>query len=137
MKNYDIREIAEKFCIPGSYADGAPYGCGHINDTYAVCFRGMDGTPVRYILQRINTEIFNAAELMENISLVTSFLKKKIAAEGGDPGRETLTIVMTKSGTTFHKEPDSSCWRVYTFVENTKTYQSVTSPDVFFNAGAG
>ncbi len=136
MKNYDIRKIAEKFCIPGSYTGGAPYGCGHINDTYAVCFCGTDGASVRYILQRINTEIFNADELMENICLVTAFLKKKIAAEGGDPERETLTIVMTRSGMTFHKEPDGSCWRVYTFVENTETYQSVTSPDVFSNAGA-
>ena len=67
----------------------APYGNGHINDTYYVAYP-------RYILQRINTGIFkNPEELMENIENVTSFLRKKIEEKGGDPKRETLTVIKT------------------------------------------
>ena len=69
------------------------YGNGHINDTYIV-----ESNP-RYILQRINTSIFrNPDELMDNIENVTSFLREKITAEGGDPERETLTVVNTAAG---------------------------------------
>lgn len=32
---------------------------------------------------------------MENIENVTAFIKKKIVANGGDPLRETLTVVKT------------------------------------------
>ena len=67
-----------------------PYGNGHINNTYLV------GTSPRFILQRINTDIFRDPDgVMENILAVTSFLRAKIVAAGGDPMRETLTVIPT------------------------------------------
>ena len=72
-------------------AEIAPYGNGHINDTYCV-------EPGRYILQRINTNIFkNPDELMQNIENVTAHLREKIVAAGGDPDRETLTVIKSSS----------------------------------------
>ena len=74
-----------------------PYGNGHINDTYVV-------NPARFIIQRINTNIFkNPYELMENIENVTAHLREKIIKEGGDPDRETLTVVKTDNGENFLK----------------------------------
>ena len=74
-----------------------PLLSGHINDTYLVQAPGRKLT-----LQRINHFVFPSPEnIMENILGVTSFLREKIAAQGGDPDRETLTVVPTVEGKSF------------------------------------
>lgn len=74
-----------------------PYGEGHINNTNLVTVTGKDTH--RYILQRINTDIFtDPSALMENICGVTSYLKEIIAKRGGDTTRETMTVVYTRNG---------------------------------------
>ena len=74
-----------------------PYGEGHINNTNLVTVTGKDIR--RYILQRINTDIFtDPSALMENICGVTSYLKEIIAKRGGDTTRETMTVVYTRFG---------------------------------------
>lgn len=107
-----------------------PYGNGHINDTYVV-------NPARFIIQRINTNIFkNPYELMENIKNVTAHLREKIIKEGGDPDRETLTVVKTDNGENFLKTEDG-CFRVYKFIENTKTVENDKTIEDIYNAGKG
>ena len=49
---HNLSPIASVFTIHGRFIDAAPYGSGHINDTYAATF-DQAGTPLRYILQRI------------------------------------------------------------------------------------
>ena len=73
------------FRFEGTFIDGMLYGSGHINDTYCVNFKEEDGSKKRYILQKMNTEIFkNPEELMENIIGVTTWLRKKIIENGGN-----------------------------------------------------
>lgn len=107
------------------------YGNGHINDTYLV-------TMPRYILQRINTSIFtNPDELMDNIENVTAFLRKKIAAAGADADRETLTVVPTKEGGKYFKVDENNVYRVYRFVEGTKTIENSKTAKDLYEAGVG
>ena len=92
-------EIVKAFLFDGDFIYAEPFGCGHINATYAVYFRRETKPPVRYILQAVNTTIFTDPQgLMENIQGVTSHLRKKIQEQGGDPERETLTLVPTRDG---------------------------------------
>ena len=94
-------QIAAEFNLEGTVHTITPYGSGHINDTYLVVMQEKDGGSgtKRYILQRMNTAVFTKPlELMENISGVTRYLKKKIRFEGGDPKRETLSLIETKRG---------------------------------------
>ncbi len=108
-----------------------PYGNGHINDTYLV-------TMPRYILQRINTSIFtNPDELMDNIENVTAFLRKKIAAAGADADRETLTVVPTKEGGKYFNVDENNVYRVYRFVEGTKTIENSKTAKDLYEAGVG
>ena len=80
----------ESFQFQGACVECIPYGSGHINDTFRVTCDD-NGTTRRYILQRMNKNIFlNPEELMENVVGVTSWLNKKIQENGGDPERETL-----------------------------------------------
>lgn len=88
----DPSAIARHFQIPGQIAAAEPFGSGHINDTYRVVFN-QAGTPARYILQRINHDVFkNPVAVMENIQRVTGHLRTKLA---GEPGlnRRVLTLI--------------------------------------------
>lgn len=127
MDRKRLNEIVNLFDVAASIS---PYGNGHINDTY-LC--GGDGSG--YILQRINTDVFkNPDEVMENIVRVTEFLRGKIAAAGGDPERETLTVIPTKKGESFLRA-DDGCYRMYTFVQNTYSADTVENNGQLFEAG--
>ena len=88
-----ILDIANGFQLNGTAVSAENYGGGHINDT----FRIRTDAGESYILQRINTSVFkNAEALMDNVILVTNFIKEKISKEGGEPERGTLSVVMTR-----------------------------------------
>ena len=129
MKNsVNLNQVLHQFDLPESIA---PYGNGHINDTYCV-------EAPRYILQRINTNIFKDPDgLMENIENVTAFLRKKIAAAGGNPDRETLTVIKTLDGKNCYKYDDNNVFRLYLFIEDTKTIENDKTYDDLYEAGIG
>ena len=123
----DFNFILNQFKI---YADINPYGNGHINDTY---YAKTDN----YIIQRINTSIFkDPYKLMENIENVTSFLGKKILKAGGNPERETLTVVKTHNDKNFYQDA-TGCYRVYKFIDKTKTIENDKTKEDMYNAGKG
>lgn len=125
QENYELKDVISKFIMD---YDVNRYGNGHINDTYLI-------EPKKYILQRINTEIFKDADgLMQNIENVTKFLRKKIITSGGDPDRETMTVVRTTDGKPYYRDKNGNCFRVYKFIDNTKTINSNPSEEEFYNA---
>ena len=128
MSTINLEEVLQQFNLS---ADIEPYGNGHINDTFLV-------TPKKYILQRINISIFkNPDELMDNIENVTAFLKKKIIAAGGNPERETLTVIPTKDGKKYYKLDDKNVFRLYIFVADTKSIENSKTPEDLYEAGIG
>lgn len=128
------KEVIENFQFEGEYTEGIPYGSGHINDTFRVTFQHK-GETKRYILQRMNNQIFlNPEELMENVVGVTSWLRKKIVENGGEPERETLNLVPAKDGKAFYKDSEGEYWRVYLFIEGAKTYDLVENQEDFYQS---
>lgn len=128
------KEVIENFQFEGEYIEGIPYGSGHINDTFRVTFEDK-GETKRYILQRMNNQIFlNPEELMENVVGVTSWLRRKIVENGGEPERETLNLVPTKDGKAFYKDSEGEYWRVYLFIEGAKTYDLVENQEDFYQS---
>lgn len=125
--------VAGSFNIDGTCIKAAPYGNGHINDTYAAYYKMANGTEKRYLIQGINTDIFtNPEKLMDNIANVTAFLKTKITENGGDPLKETLTIVKTKENKNFYKDENGRYWRCYIFIEDAISYEIVEKPEDFY-----
>lgn len=125
------KEAALLFKLPEGLKEIVPYGSGHINDTFRLTYENGE----RFILQRMNKEIFESpVELMENIVGVTNWLKKKILENGGDPKRETLTVVETKDGNPYLLDGEGEYWRVYLFVEDTTSYDHVEKPDDFYQS---
>lgn len=132
MNQLNLKEKAALFQFEGAYLDGAPYGSGHINDTFLIRCAAEDGGVKRYILQRMNHHIFlHPDQLMENIVGVTSFLRNKILENGGDSQRETMNLIPTQSGAPYCQDEDGY-WRAYLFIEGASTYDKVESPKDFY-----
>lgn len=130
----DFRNLLSNFSIKGEFVDCEPYGSGLINRTYVAVYN-ENGKKVRYIVQRINTNLFkNVDGLMNNIKLVTEFNRAEIVARGGNPDRESLTLVMTKSGDTYYRTEEGDCYRVYVFIEGAKGYDVVEKPEHFYES---
>ena len=127
----DFQKLAARFQIPGEFLSAAPYGSGHINDTYAAVF-DQSGARVRYILQRINHNIFkNPVALMDNIQRVTAHLQSKLTT---DRSRRALTLIPTRDSQSFYRDEAGNYWRAYIFIENAHTYDAVESPRQAFAA---
>ena len=126
-KAHSFKEILSRFNID---TDIELYGNGHINDTY------LCETSPRCILQRINTNAFKDPDaVMENICNVTEHLRAKIIEAGGNPERETMNVIPTKTGELFYRAPDGEAFRVYKFIEGSVSYDEAPNPDVLTNAG--
>ena len=133
---HNFNEIVKHFTFEGNFVEANPYGFGHINDTFAAYFKKRDNQVHRYIIQRINHNVFKSPEnLMHNIDGVTRHLRKKINLAGGDPDRETLNIISTIDGQSFYKSADGNYWRAYIFIEDAQTYQLVENLQHLCNAG--
>ncbi|HZJ56785.1 MAG TPA: aminoglycoside phosphotransferase family protein [Clostridia bacterium] len=135
-KGFDIERIAGNFQFKGEFQKAEANISGHINDTYIVYFDKGDDEKHRYILQRINHNIFKEPErLMENIVGITRHMREKIIRAGGDPLRETLNLVPTTEGGYFHRCDDGGYWRGYLFIDGARTYQMVENAEHFYKAG--
>lgn len=131
----ELIHIAERFAIEGEIGSIEAHGNGHINDTFLVTCRLAEGKTRRYILQRMNQEVFkNPKELMENVTGVTTFLQNKIRENGGDPEREALNVILLKDGGSYWQEEDNTFWRVYRFVEGADSLDVVERPEEFYES---
>jgi len=100
-----MKEILCQFNIKEPITSIIESKIGLINNTYIV-----NGRDKRYILQKINTSIFtNPKALMQNIELITSYLKKM--------QHKSLDIVKSKEGSLYVIDKNSF-WRVFKYIES-------------------
>ena len=100
----ELRAALDSMGVTG-VTDVSRYGSGHINDTFKV----ETGGGTRYVLQRVNTDIFPPELLKENVLRVTRHLKSK--------GVKSLEVVG-------YENP----WRGYAFLEGYSSVDLITSP---------
>lgn len=133
MSEFDLnkaRSAFERFDTKGEVCSLAPYGNGHINDTFLVVTKNEEKENKRYILQRINTSVFKKPkEVMHNIKAVTDFLKTKTKDE-----RRVLSLVNAKSGECFFIDNDGGFWRLYDFVEGSLCLEAPESKEDFYQS---
>ena len=124
-----LLNICSQFNIPQNIISINPFGSGHINDTYKVITEEKN-----YLLQRINHEVFKNVEgLTDNIIKVTKFLKAKLELENSK--KQLLISNETNSGKYYFKDEEGSYWRIFDFIENSKSYDLVENSDLAFEGG--
>ncbi|MEG2536473.1 MAG: aminoglycoside phosphotransferase family protein [Hydrogenoanaerobacterium sp.] len=130
-----LSKAVDSFAIDGKKTKVEIYGNGHINDTFAAYFENSDGSTTRYIIQRINSSVFKKPkDVMENVIGVTRYLKEVIEKAGGDPMRETLNLIPTRSGEYYYVDSFGEYWRAYVFIEDTITVEVVKNSTDFYNS---
>lgn len=129
------KEIASHFKFEGTVSNVNAFGDGLINDTFLV---ETEGNSPNYILQRKNKNIFtDVPAMMDNIHRVTTHLKKKIVAAGGDPDREALTVTPTVDGKLYYQDMDGEYWAACVCIPDNITYQAADTPELAQQGGMG
>lgn len=125
-----LRNVIAAFAFEGEIQEAKPFGGGHINDTLL-----LTTDKSKYILQKMNPVVFKDPQgLMENVFGVTEYLRKEIAAAGGNPALETLTYIRTKEGKLFYDGPEGA-WRSYRFQDTLMALNACRSPKDFYESG--
>ena len=115
-----VNDIFSRFAYEGEIKEIKPLGEGFINDTFIV---RTVGDALDYILQRKNHNVFpDVPAMMDNIVKVTAHMKAKIINAGGDPMRESLTVVFAKDGKPyFFDAEEGNYWAVCVFIAGSVT----------------
>lgn len=131
-----IKEIAQRFALPGEVIDIKPLKIGFINDSFIITVADGDSTK-KYFLQMVNTSIFKDVDLLQNnIYMVTEHIYKKLKDQGVDEiDRRVMRIVPVKAdGKLYTLDDKGNAWRVYTFITDSHSLDEVT-PTTAYLAG--
>ncbi len=118
------QDIARLFDLGGRVLHVEPHGHGLINDTFAVTTD--DGH--KAILQRLNRHVFPRPELIsENLRTLLNHMQSR-QAQNLPAGREWKMPVMfrTHEGKDFAVDSDGGLWRAMSFIEGTRTFDTIT-----------
>lgn len=106
------QDIISKFQIDGEITEVKPLGHGTVNHTFEIVCGGKN-----YVLQEMNHFVFKyPTEVMNNLFLVTEYLRDVIEKEGRDPDLETLTFIRTKAGNQLLQSETGSYFRLYRMI---------------------
>ena len=127
-----ILEAARAFGITGEPVEHTLIKTGNINQTNLVKF--SDGK--EYIIQKVNTYVFRDPDgMMRNIAGVTAHLRRKCMEKGLDCRRQVLSFYSDTSGKLCHTLSDGSVWRMYDYIGDAVTYDSVPNIGLLTSAG--
>jgi hypothetical protein len=116
--------IAAEFDLGGRVLDVRPYGHGLINDTFVVTIEGYH----RAVLQRLNRRVFPRPGLIvENLrTLLDHIHAHRFTANPGPRELQLPTMFAARDGKDFVIDEEGGFWRAMGFVENTRTYETIT-----------
>ncbi len=119
FSNETLKRIMDCFLIAGKPQSFEIIKRGYINRTYKVETVLKSGRTHKYILQRINDNVFPDVEsLMHNFLLVTEHLRDSFVLPGRKEGRKSiLSLCLTKENKAFLRD-ETGCWRVTHYFDN-------------------
>jgi thiamine kinase-like enzyme len=131
---YDVKSVAKHFHIDGELVDARPVTRGHINDTYILASE-KNGVVVRYVLQRINHAIFkDPPSMMTNIIRVTEHIRSKVQEIDAELASRQLAVIGADDGLGYYADQEGNFWRVYNFIENAVTRDTLESAELAHEA---
>ena len=138
MKNnnlFSLEDILKHFAIKGTITNIRPLGNGLINDTY--CVSTKEPSDPDYVLQRINHNIFQNVEMMQNnIKRVTEHIRHKLEQRNEtDIDRKTLTVVPTLDDKLYYFD-GSNYWRMTILIPDAQSFEQVTPEFAYYTGKA-
>ncbi len=129
--NEKIKTIASKFKFIGELTNIEENNQGNINKSYILTYQ--NGSEKKYLLQKINSNVFQEPYLvMKNIELVTNHIKKKLK-KSNDTTHQTLNIIKTLNNenlyTYTNSEGEKEYYRAFDYIENCFSYDSFKDSD--------
>ena len=135
MEEKYIKEVCSVFQIAGEYHSYEVVNSGHINTTYRVYFF-RNGKIKDYILQRVNTYVFqDPVAVMENISLVTQFIRAKIKQKQATAKRNVLHYSSTEEGKFYTLTDDGGFWRCCRYIDDSVSFEHTDDLKVIEESG--
>ncbi len=124
MDSNQAQRALEHFVIDRKNYDIIPVEQGYINDTFRVIDEGIP----KYILQKINTTVFqNVTSLMQNLQRLLPLLKHAAYT--------SLELMPTKARLPFYLDVSGHYWRLMNHVQDCTSYNSTEDTSVAFEVG--
>ncbi len=125
----ELRDIAGRFARRGKVTDIAELGSGNVNDTFLVTLEGAEMS--RFVLQRVNRQVFRRPELvMLNMKVTTEHILDRLRREPSDGRRrEVPEVLLTGDGSDHVTGPDGSFWRAVAFIDKARSFDRIRDED--------
>ena len=120
--------IAGQFSPQGRVTDVREFGNGNINNTFLVTLDAGDAGGNRFILQRINTQVFQQPELiMLNMRTSTGHMRYRLELAPLSGGRrwEVPGVIITQNGRDHLLGSDGSFWRAISFIDGSQSFETI------------
>ncbi len=131
----ELQNIIDQFAIRGTVTNITQINKGYINRTYRVETLSDRDHVHKYLLQRINTNVFPDPDvLMDNFKLTTDHLHGKLTLPGHRKTGAVSMLRTTKDGCSYLRD-DSGCWRMLTYFDDVFSLDIPSSPEIFYQAG--
>ncbi len=132
----NVKSVAKKFRFPSQVAQIREYGQGNINQTYLV---NLDDEQA-FILQRINTKVFQQPELvMANMGILSEHIEQKLQEQPLTNGNrwEFPRILLTQDGSDHYICEEGNFWRVISFIGNSQCFETISNVEQAREVGYG
>ena len=111
-----LDQILEQYPLLGTNVEIQRIDSGYINDTFQLVDLNNER---KYILQRINTEVFSEVNLiMRNIDLITNHIQSKLDENSDVFKYHNFKYLYSKTGLNYIEINDHSKWRICDFIDN-------------------
>lgn len=129
-----LNHIFSQFETIGTFLSAAPFGSGHINDTYLI--KTAEHQHPDYILRRINHQVFTTPyELMQNVLLVTQHLRTKLSGISKDLNRDCLTVILSHQQQPIVMDEAGNYWTCYLFIPDSYSHDIVKNHTQAYEGG--
>ncbi|MBE9059624.1 phosphotransferase enzyme family protein [cf. Phormidesmis sp. LEGE 11477] len=117
-----LRSLASQFVAEGKVATVEPLGNGNINSTFLVTVQAESQS--RFVLQKINAQVFEQPELViQNMVVLSEHLRDRVG--GQSLYWETPQIIPTVNGQNFWQDEADNYWRAINFIENSRVLETI------------
>jgi hypothetical protein len=131
-----LTAAANQFKSLGRLVDIREYGNGNVHDTFLVTLE-VAGEE-RFILQRINTQVFRRPELvMRNMSILTEHVRNRLQRIHVCGGRRWVTprVLLARDSLDYWIDPGGAFWRAISFVDTAQSFDTIQDEDHAIEVG--